>query len=394
MTQMLLDRYLAFRIIRPFGAVLVIMVMLLSLENAARLMADLGQVQDPASVLVRSMAYLLPEYLGVALIFALFIGIAMGFRALALTGEYEVFAAIGASPMRIMRVPLLIAAMSAALILLTRGYLEPWGERQLDRFGRAIQSGELGITINAGEFYTPSPAVTFYAEQLDRKHTAFANVMMRSGEDIIFANSGRAVNGGSRGISLVLQNGQILRQLADESYETIKFKTVELPLTGRSGISAPMSPRDQNARRFLDELLALGLHANAGAVRLAARAGVAVRFSFALMVMILPFLAVALAIPAKRQSGMIGIGVGVLLIIGFIQTANAIEESAARYAPFELVALLSAMALASSAAWYAHTVLGPGIIEHQLQMMLTPLRRPLFALFWSGRLRKIGFGDV
>lgn len=375
-----LDRYLARRMLQPFAAVVVIVVMILSLENTARLMGQLDDVERPLAVLIRFMGYLLPEYLGVALIFALFIGVSMGFRGLALSGEFDVIAAAGVSPLRMLRMPLVMAVVSAALLLLARGYLEPWGERQLDRFGAALRAGELGVAIHAGEFYSPTPDVTFHAEKMDRSKGLFVNVMVRNDGDVLFARSARVLNGGARGIFLILANGQILRDAGGNRYHVIDFEHARLPLSRNSEASANVSPRDRNARRSLDRLFQLGFTMRTGGEATAAAAGFGARIAFALLTLTLPLLALALAIPPKRQTGAFGIGLGILLIILFIQIANAIEERAASTALFELALLLNAIALATFAAWRIHMSAGPGEIERRLQQRLAPLCTPLAAL--------------
>lgn len=385
MTPGTLDRYLAQRMLRPFAGVVVIVIMLLSLENTARLMGQLDDVEEPMTVLMRFMGYLLPEYLGVALIFALFIGVSLGFRGLALSGEFDVIAAIGLSPMRMLRVPIMMAIVSAALLLLTRGYLEPWGERQLDRFGAAIRAGELGVAIHADEFYSLSPDITFHAETMDRAKGLFVNVMVRNDGDILFARSARLLNGGSSGILLILADGQIVRNTGGNRYHVVDFAHARLPLARDLAVPASISARHRNARRSIDRLFELGFKTRASGEAAAASASFAARITFALLTLALPFLALALAIPPKRESGAIGIGVGIVLIILFIQIANAIEESAASTAVLEFALLLAAMTLAAVAAWRIHAVEGPGQIERKLQQWLAPVRLPLAALYGMAR---------
>jgi lipopolysaccharide export system permease protein len=98
----ILDRYLGARIFRPFGASIAIVIMLLSLENSARLIGQLNEVEQPLGVLMRFMGYLIPEYLGMGIVFAVFIGASMAFRGLALSGELDVFSAIGMSNWRLL----------------------------------------------------------------------------------------------------------------------------------------------------------------------------------------------------------------------------------------------------------------------------------------------------
>ena len=102
-----IDLYIARRLARPFLAVSAVIVLLLTLENSRRLMALLGNVEQPVAVLIKLMLYLVPEYLGLGLLIAVFVSVAVVFRDFALQGELDIFASIGLSPRRLLRAPLM-----------------------------------------------------------------------------------------------------------------------------------------------------------------------------------------------------------------------------------------------------------------------------------------------
>src|SRR3546814_7198567 len=88
-----------------------VIVLLLSLENSRRLMGQIEHVERPLSVLLELLAYLVPEYLAMGLLIALFLAVALAFRSMALKGELDILMSVGLSPWRLLRVPLLLGLL-------------------------------------------------------------------------------------------------------------------------------------------------------------------------------------------------------------------------------------------------------------------------------------------
>ena len=372
MTITLLDRYLAKRIIRPFLATIAIVIMLLSMENSARLMSQLDEVEQPLGVLLRFMGYLLPEYLGMGILFAVFIGVALAFRGLALSGELDVISAIGISPLRLIRTPLVLAFIAAFLLLATRGYSEPWGERQLDALGLAVKAGELGMAIQADGFYSPSPDVMFHADRIDRNTKSFSGVMVKADKMTVFAKNGTAINHGHSGIVLALTDGQALVLDGDGRVRMTVFAQMHLRLANDEQVPASMTTRHSNDRRSLRELYQLAAAPNQNQANAEARAGLAGKIVVAMAVPLLPLLALGLSVPPKRQTSAIGIGVGMAILVGFVQVAHALEEQASTAAPLQFALLWALLAIISISVWRYHNANGPGQFEAKLNRLAGP----------------------
>ena len=378
-----LDRYLAKRIIRPFLATIAIVIMLLSLENSARLMSQLDEVEQPLGVLLRLMGYLLPEYLGMGILFAVFIGVALAFRGLALSGELDVISAIGISPLRLMRTPLVLAFIGALLLLATRGYFEPWGERQLDALGLAVKAGELGMAIQADEFYSPSSDVMFHADSIDQTTKSFSGVMVKFDKMTVFAKSGVAINHGQRGILLILDKGQALMADSQDRVRLTVFARMQLQLTNDSPLSKPATTRQSNARRSLPVLYQIATSPNPSPENADARAGLGGKIVIAMAVPLLPLLALGLSVPPKRQASAIGIGLGMVILVGFVQVAHALEERASTAALLQFALLWVLLAVISISVWRYHNANGPGQLEAKLNRLAGP------GLTFIGRVLKI-----
>lgn len=384
MKPLLLDRYLARQMARPFGVVIIIVIMLLSLENTTRLLGQLENVEQPVAVLAKFMAFLLPEYLAIALIFALFIAVSMSLRKLALSGEFDIFAAVGLSPARMLRTPMIAAGLCACLLLLTRGYLEPWGERRLEEFGAAVRAGELGMAIKADEFYTPSNTVTFYADRIDAKRRRFNGVMVRINDNTMFAQSARIVNGGRNGLLLILQNGQLVTADTSRKPGVVDFAELRLPAPNDQGLVSPKQTRRRNNRQSLNVLLSKAAHNVDSVDRQAARSGLAARFAAAFALPLLPLLATGLCIPPKRQAGALGIGLGLLVVVGFVQGIDAFEDSTSATAPLMIGFIWTGLALFSGWSWRVYAKNGPGYLEGRLSRWFQPILDRL-AILLAGR---------
>jgi lipopolysaccharide export system permease protein len=379
----ILDRYLGARIFRPFGASIAIVIMLLSLENSARLIGQLNEVEQPLGVLMRFMGYLIPEYLGMGIVFAVFIGASMAFRGLALSGELDVFSAIGMSNWRLLRMPILLAIAGALLFVTTRGYLEPWGERQLDALGKMVNAGELGVAIEANGFYSPAPNIVFHADRIDSKTKTISGIMVKIEEMTVFAQSGVAINHGHGEIILFLKQGYAIAVDAKGRDHVTTFGQMRLRLSKEEHQSGAMTVRQMNDRRSLRELYQSATGSGCEREKIEARAGLAGRLVEAFVIPILPLLALGLSVPPKRQSSAFGIGIGVIILVCFIQAAHAIEATASNSSLLQFILLWGVLAAITGFVWRCYVIRGPGFVEDKLHRLV------LLIIHGLGRLIKL-----
>lgn len=359
-----IDRYVAARFATPFLVSIAIVIMLLSLENAARLMDLLDGVEKPAAVLFKFMFYLIPEYLGIGLLFATFLATALCFRSLALSGELDILWAVGMSPLRALRVPMIIGLAVALLHIGLRGYVQPWGEQRLDALGYAASSGELGVAIKANTFYRPTPHFTLHVDHVDRVNGAFTGVFVKSGKHSVFARRAFAVNVGQKGISLTLRDGNISYARANGGFSLAHFGSLELPLSLNETAKSGGSARHRNDRIVLHRLIERLSSIEPDRSAIAAALGT--RLIMAASIPLLPVLALLLGVPPKRTSTAWGLGGGIAVIVCFIQISVAIEEYALPSCNVHQAVLL--IALAAFTGWLKHyqTRHGPGSVEARL----------------------------
>lgn len=100
-----------------------------------------------------------------------------------------------------------------------------------------------------------------------------------------------------------------------------------------------------------------------------------------------PLLALLLGVPPKRNGAALGLAVGIILIVGFIQISVAIEDQALPTCNAQQAALL--LAFAATTGWLKHyqTQHGPGAIEAGLDRQAQSIRKTVLP-FWP-RFRRL-----
>lgn len=371
---MLIDRYIASAIIVPFAATVAIIVMLLTLENVPRLIKAMVDVHDPLNLLARFVVALLPEYLGLGLLVALYLSIALALRKLALQGELEIFAAAGFSNAAIVKVPVLIAFCVAVLIFGIRGYAQPWGERQIDALGTEIQSGDHGLTIRAGTVVHLGKDIALSVDRIGAAPNSFSGVFVQTGTTTVAAAYATAQFDADHRLELALENGNFVRWNRGEWSSSGQFAKLELPLALGKPTPLRTSARERLDRVRIDTLLAIALgevgestNSPNGPI-----AALTARISGMCFCLIVPFFAFALAIPPKRSRSAIGLGLGLVSLVVFIRMNAAIEDV---YPSVAIPFFGLHLAAWAAAAWllmrYTSTG-GMGVIESRLIQLISP----------------------
>lgn len=361
-----IDLYIARRMARPFLATGAIVILLLSLENSRRLMDLLDNVERPVPVLIKLMVYLVPEYLGIGLLISVFVAVALAFRGFAINGELDIFASIGLSPARLLRVPLLFGLAIALLHVGLRAYVEPAGEQRLDALGASIAIGNLGLAIAPGEFLSPRAETVFHVDAVDRRTGEFRGLFLRNRNLTVAARDGRVINGGRDGVLLRLADGHVIASKAGGRLEVAAFKTMAMPVQLLVPKPVRGTARHRNDRLMLGDLINVAVDGRTSGDRRAARAAIGGRFVTAAFIVLIPFYGFALGIPPKRSTSALGLGCGVLLIVGFVQGIVAIEDSALALAPLIQILILLGFAVAVFILFCFQRTQGPGAIDAAL----------------------------
>lgn len=232
-----IDRYALTEILRPLGASLaalyLLLFMMVLLRGATVL---LGSAVTPLD-LGRFMLFLTPHFLQQALPAALLVAVLLGIGRLAEDGELSAMASLGLSPTQLLRGPLSLALGLGGLSLLLAVSLQPWGLAAVRAQGRDVIKRNLAGDVKPGVFHSEVGAVVFYAEQVDAKSRAWRRVLVSDERDpsqplLLLAQEGRTEpTSESQAFVLELARGALHRPgRAPEEYAVVEFGRARLAI--------------------------------------------------------------------------------------------------------------------------------------------------------------------
>ena len=218
-----LERYLAREILLPFAAGLVFLTQILV---ATQILAQAGVLLGSGVSAVDLAAVsldLVPHFLGYVLPIAFLLGAVVGVGRLAEDREVVALGAAGISPVRLVRVPLLLGLAVSAVALLVALRVEPAALRDARRRVNDMIRQNVSSDVKGGVFYDDLPAVTLYAEAVQDGH--WSRVLISDRTDpaaplMALAQSGRLEPAGAGAdLRLVLERGEVHREeLRSEEY--------------------------------------------------------------------------------------------------------------------------------------------------------------------------------
>lgn len=320
----ILDRYVAREIARNYLLVLLTIIAILSLENSIRLASAVRGTDAPGLLLAQLMATLLPEYLGIGIPVATFLAVAMAIRALSLRSEWQMLEALGVRPRRYMAVPMLLALVSAIVLLGVRLEVQPAGESALDRVSLEIVRGFHGLHIVSGEAIQLGDT-TLVAERVqDAGPGVLEKVLVQRASDVLSAAQAIISIAPNGDFEITLADGHWLRRHPDGREQKILFDRYSVRLPGMAGL--PPKGAVERMDRLGSAALLAGIARETGRDRPVA-AAFAGRVESAYFCMLLPVFAMALAAPPRRRPGGAGILLGIVLIVLHLKGAAAVEAA-------------------------------------------------------------------
>ncbi len=340
-----IDRYIARLVLLPMLGIFALASSLLVLDKLQRLLNFVAVQGGPASIVIKMLAALMPEYASLAIPLALLLGTLLAFRKLATSSELDVMRAVGLSYGRLLRVPYLITAVLMAANLAIVFYVQPVARYYYEQLDYQLRSGALGASIKVGEFTTLADKMALRIEDSEdngrRLQGIFARVTDGSGQVLsISARQGTflATTDNPDTIILRLLDGTIVQDTsaAGGDPRVLTFARHDLPID---------LPRVEQFRRrggkereyILPELLRMGWGAqNLQTARDASQASFNYRMVEVMMMALLPLLAVALAIPPKRSTSALGVFVSIVMVVSYHKVNEYGQAIAAlgRFDPF------------------------------------------------------------
>lgn len=337
-----IDRYIARLVLLPMLGVFALATSLLVLDKLQRLLNFVAIQGGPASVVVKMLAALMPEYASLAIPLALLLGTLLAFRKLATSSELDVMRAVGLSYGRLLRVPYIITGVLMAANLAVVFYVQPVARYYYEQLNYQLTSGALGAAIKVGEFTTLADKMALRVENSEdggrRLQGIFARVTDGRGQVMaISAREGRflATSDSPDTIILRLVDGTIVQD-GPKNPRVLTFARNDLP------IDLPrvekFRERGGDEREYiLPQLLRVGWgDENTELRRDASQASFNYRLVEVAMMALLPLLAVALAIPPKRSTSALGVFVSIVMVVSYHKVNQYGQDIAAlgRFDPF------------------------------------------------------------
>jgi lipopolysaccharide export system permease protein len=241
----LLERYLAKEILLPFLAALLFLTQLLLMTQILARADILFGAGVTALDIVGVAASLLPHLLGFVMPVSFLLGAIVGVGRLAEDREVMAIGAAGLSPVRLVRVPLAIGVVVAAIGLWFSVSVEPAGLREARlRFNEIIKRN-LTANVRAGTFFEEIPGYTVFAARVAPE--GWGDVLISDRSDpsspvLALARHGKLEPVGSEEeMRLVLETGEIHREEAGgDEYVRATFRTAGLTL----GVGTALTDRN------------------------------------------------------------------------------------------------------------------------------------------------------
>ena len=318
---------------------------LLVLDKLQRLLNFVAVQGGPASVVIKMLAALMPEYASLAIPLGLLLGVLLAFRKLATSSELDVMRAVGLSYGRLLKVPYIITALLMAANIGIVFYVQPVARYWYEQLDYELKSGALGASIKVGEFTTIADKMALRIEASEdhgrRLQGIFARVSDGGGQVLsISAREGTflATRDNPNTIILRLVDGTIVQDTAKAGAapRVLTFSRQDLPID---------LPKVEDFRKrggkereyILPELLRMGWSkANPAIERDASQASFNFRMVEVMIMALMPLLGVALAIPPKRSSSALGVFVSIVMVVSYHKVNEYGQDIAAlgRFDPF------------------------------------------------------------
>jgi lipopolysaccharide export system permease protein len=196
----------------------------------------LGSAVTPWDFL-RLVLHLSPHLLVMSLPIGFLLALLLALGRLSEDRELLALASLGATPWRVARVPLGLAAVLGVVVLLLATTAEPWGLKQVKvQVSEVIKKNVLG-DVRPGVFYEDLTNLTLYAQGVDKERGVWTHVLVHDDRDpraplLVLAREGM-VSPSGRGASLAvaLRSGDVHRaEHAGSDYTVLRFQEGDLSI--------------------------------------------------------------------------------------------------------------------------------------------------------------------
>ncbi|MBT6033500.1 MAG: LPS export ABC transporter permease LptF [Kordiimonadaceae bacterium] len=311
-----IDFYILRNTVVPLFATLGISALLLLLEKMLSLFDFVINQGGPIDIVWQMLGNLMPQYLTLVIPLAMFLGVLLCTRKLALSSELDALLSCGLSLHRLLLPSVFIAVLLLVVNIIVVGFVQPYSKYAYEELIFDVRSGALGAAIKSNEFTNLGEGLTLRIEETRENGTELVDIFAQKEDPDghIFSVSAKRGNfyasPDQKYIILRLFEGTLIDFNIDQNRPRIlNFDMHDLPL------EVPMFEQfrmrgDEATEMTFNELLTLR---NSGDTAITAT--LHSRIARALSILIVPFLALPLGLVAKRSGRALGISVGVFILL-------------------------------------------------------------------------------
>ena len=322
----ILGRYLLRQAVLVIGGLILLAICVLMLERLLRILEIVSVSSRPATDAVRMLLNLLPYYFGMAIPMALMLGTVITVDKLSRSEEVTAMLASGVPLGRLARPFMLIAAVTAFLVLLTEGYFQPhtrYGYRAAVH--EAVQQTFTGA-FREGKFVSVGDR-TFWTQDEVGQTGGVAGVFIHERQEdgsvrIVTAPGGLlTVDRETRVPGLVLAGGASL-ELSPAGRPASLADFGSLSFSGAEQLQAFRERGDDARELTLDELFSESRD-EASELSSESRAALHVRVVHAVVLLAFPLVGVPLGLSYGRAARSGGAVLGLVLVVALQKAIDA-----------------------------------------------------------------------
>lgn len=234
----IIDRYIMRLVLAPMVATLVISLTLLLAERMLGFLdLTLGK-KNSFTAVFKMLAYLAPNYLGLAVPIAIYLGVLFGFNRLSKSREIDALQASGANLPRLFRPVMMLVFVLMLGNLVAVGWLQPYGRYSYRSVVYTLTNIDAFELAQEGIFMK-SGGRTFIVDQLDQSNNSFRKLFVfedkkENGSETLTASTGNLISATENtGPVLRMQTSNRLR--LEQTPNLNSSAAISLPLLVQSG---------------------------------------------------------------------------------------------------------------------------------------------------------------
>lgn len=326
-----IDRYILRLVLTPMAATLVISLTLLLAERMLGFLdLTLGKKNSFTSVF-KMLAYLAPNYLGLAVPIAIYLGVLFGFNRLSKSREIDATQASGINLPRLFRPVMMLVFVLMLGNLVAVGWLQPYGRYSYRSVVYTLTNVDAFELAQEGIFMK-SGTRTFIVDNLDQSTNSFHKLFVfdnkaENGSETLTASTGVLI-AATEAVGPVLRLKASDRLRLEQSPNLNSINTIALPLLVQSGsIDLPLDsvvggafrPRGADERELsMWELIAKQNNPPGNTKKIRMISELHNRVMKILAIPLLAILALPFSLVGARRADAYRIGIAILVLVAMV----------------------------------------------------------------------------